>query len=668
LPRRGKTSVPARNRRRTGPAKIKYYMEKFKVTFYPDNKTIEVEKGKTILSAAISAGVYINSSCGGDGVCGRCKVIVKKGQVIAQPTGRISLEERKQGVYLACLANIQSDLEVEVPPESRLDFEKLSPQELELRLRGFYSESEEIASAKSILGDEIFAHSPLATKLYLELSPPDLKDKISDLERLYRQIRRIQDIPIMQTGLTNIRRLGELLRSSDWKVTVTLGKRNGTTEIVLIENGNTSHKNFGFCFDIGTTTISGQLVDLNTKKVLGTKATYNKQATFGSDVITRIIYAQKEDGLEKLHHAVIDGMNQMIQELIRQHGIDLNDVTCVLCAGNTTMTHLLLRVDPAYIRKEPYVPTANFVPTIRASEAGIKINPRGLLSCVPGVSSYLGGDVTAGVLACGLDNEDDLSILIDIGTNGEVVLGNKEFLISASASAGPAFEGSGLSCGMRASSGAIQRVKITPNQFKVEYEVIAGVKPVGICGSGYIDLVAQMLAVGLLEKDGKIKKIKNKCIREAEFGREFVVAFKEEANSTFDIVITETDIDNIKRAKAAIYAATAILVKHMSLQFSEIKKFFIAGGFGTYIDIGYAINIGLLPDLDKSRFIFVGNSSLAGSRQVLLSSEAMKKANEIAKKMTYFELSVDPGYMDEYMAALFFPHTDLNRFPSTAKM
>ena len=444
-------------------------MDKFKVQFYPDNKTIEVEKGKTILSAAISAGVYINSSCGGDGVCGRCKVILKSGQVITQPTGRISLEERKRGVYLACLATIQSDLEVEIPAESRLDLEKLSPQDLDLRLKGLYSESEDVESTASVLGEEIFVHSPLATKLYLELPPPDLEDKISDLERLYRQIRRIQDIPIMQTGLANIRRLGELLRSADWKITVTLGKRNGTTEIVLIEPGDTSQKNFGLCFDIGTTTISGQLVDLNTKKVLGTKATYNKQASFGSDIITRIIYAQEADGLEKLHHAVIDGMNQMIQELIQEHKIDLNDVNCILCAGNTTMVHLLLRVDPTYIRREPYVPAANFVPTTRAAEAGIKINPRGLLSCVPGVSSYVGGDATAGVLSCGLDDAQDLSILIDIGTNGEIVLGNRDFLFSASASAGPAFEGSGVSCGMRASRGAIQKVKIAPGNFKITW-------------------------------------------------------------------------------------------------------------------------------------------------------------------------------------------------------
>ena len=639
-------------------------MEKFKVTFYPDNKNIEVERGKTVLSAAISAGVYINSSCGGDGVCGRCKVILKKGQVLTQPTGRISLEERKRGMYLACLATIQSDLEIEIPPESRLDLEKLAPEELDLRLKGLYTETEEVEPSESILGEEIFIHSPLATKLYLEIPPPTLEDKISDLERLYRQIRRIHDIPIMQTGLTNIRRLGELLRASDWKITVTLGKRNGTTEIVLIEPDDTSHKNLGICFDIGTTTISGQLVDLNTKKILGTKATYNKQASFGSDIITRIIYAQEQDGLEKLHHAVIDGMNQMIQELTQEHRIDLNDVNCVLCAGNTTMIHLLLRVEPTYIRREPYVPTANFVPTIRAAEAGIKINPRGLLSCVSGVSSYVGGDVTAGVLSCGLDEEKDLSLLIDIGTNGEIVLGNREFLISASASAGPAFEGSGVTCGMRSSRGAIQRVKISPKEFNVNYNSIGEARPRGICGSGYIDIIAQMLSAGILDKNGKIKPIKNKRIRDGESGKEFVAVFKEESDSTSDIVITEADVENIKRAKAAIYSATAILVKHMDLEFSQIRKFFIAGGFGTYIDINNAITIGLLPDLDKSRFIFVGNSSLAGARSILLSYEAMKKVNEIAKKITCFELSIEPGYMDEYMAALFFPHTDLSKFPS----
>lgn len=639
-------------------------MEEFKVIFFPDNKTVEVAKDTTILSAAISAGVYINSSCGGEGVCGRCKIIVKSGKVIAQPNGAVSLEEKRRHIYLACLTTVHSDVEVEVPPESRLDFQNLSPQEMELRLKGMYSEAEEVEATVPGLTEKIFRHSPLATKLHLELPKPNINDSLSDLERLYREIRKIQDLPVLQTGLANIRQLGELLRDSDWKITITLGKRNDTVEIVLIESGDTSRKNFGLCFDIGTTTISSQLVDLNTKKALGTKVAYNKQSSFGSDVITRIIYACEEDGLLKLHNAVTDTMNQMIKELIQEHNIDLNDVTCILCAGNTTMIHLLLSVDPTYIRREPYVPTANFVPAVRAAEAGININPRGLLSCVPGVSSYVGGDTTAGVLSSGLYKENDLSILIDIGTNGEIALGNKDFIIAAAASAGPAFEGSGVTCGMRASRGAIQKVTIDPKTLKLKYATIAETKPRGICGSGYIDIIAQMLKAGILDKDGKIKIQDHRRVRSKDCGREFVVAFKEESESTSDIVITEPDIENLKRTKAAIYSASSILVKHMDLDFGKIKKIFIAGGFGTNLDVDSAIAIGLLPDLERSRFIFIGNSALAGAREMLLSYEAIKTAEEIARKITYFELSVDPEYMDEYMAALFFPHTDLNKFPS----
>ncbi len=636
-------------------------MEKCKVIFYPEGKSVQIEKGKTILAAAISANIYINSSCGGEGVCGRCKVILKKGEVISQPSGRLTLEQRKQGYYLACQALVQSDLEVLIPPESRLDLDKLTQEEIDLRLKGLYAKAEEVDSVKS-LEEGVFAHSPLATKLYLELPAPNHVDRISDLERLYRQIRKMNDIPVMQTGLVNIRRLGRLLRDSDWKVTVTLGKRNGTTEIVLIEPGDTSDKNFGFCFDIGTTTISTQLVDLNTKRILGTRATYNKQASYGSDIITRIICARQQDCLEKLHHAVIDSMNEMIQALIRDNNIDLNDVNCILCAGNTTMVHLLLRVDPTYIRREPYVPTANFVPTIRAAEAGIKINPRGLLFCLPGVSSYVGGDISAGVLSCGMYKEEEICMLIDIGTNGEIVLGNREFLISAAASAGPAFEGSGLSCGARAARGAIQKVTIDPKDFEVKYDVIRGGKAHGICGSGYIDIISCMLKTSLITKEGKFHQIKSNRLRQGDFGPEFIIAFRDEAETGSDIFITEGDIENIKRAKAAIFAAAAMLVKQMSLEFSDIKKVFIAGGFGTYIDVDNAVNIGLLPDIKRDRFIFVGNSSLAGARQVLLSHEAMKKIEEIARRITYLELSIEPSYMDEYMAAMFFPHTDSSRF------
>lgn len=645
-------------------------MDKCTVTFIPHGKKIEVHKGVELLSAAVACGVYLNSSCGGDGVCGRCKVIVRKGDVRTEPSGRITPEERKKGYVLACLSTIHSDVEIEVPPDSRLEFAAITDEDARLhRLKGIYSTIEEVDRGFTLLEKDVFAHSPLATKLFLELPPPTLKDNVSDLERLYREIRKINPIPVMQTGLSNIKRLGHLFRQANWKVTVLLGKRNETTEIVLIEPGDTSNRNFGFAFDIGTTTVSGQLINLNTKEVLGTKSTHNQQIAFGSDVITRIIYASEKDGLERLHHAVVDNINDIIQVLISEHGINLSDVTAILCAGNMTMIHLLLRVDPTYIRREPYTPTANFVPVIRAAEAGIKINPRGLLSCVPGVSTYVGGDITAGVLSSGLNRQESLSILIDVGTNGEIVLGNREWMAACAASAGPAFEGSGLTCGMRAVSGAIQKVEIDVENDNVEVETIGNARPRGLCGSGLIDLLAEMVGHRIINRSGKLERnFKTRRMREGSFGPEFVLLFSGEKGAEKDIVINEADIDNLKRSKGAIYAATSILLRFMGLKWEDIVCYYIAGGFGTYLDIDKAITIGLLPDLPRDRFKFIGNSSLAGAREILLSYQAMREAEEIAKKITYFELSVEPSYMDEYIASLFFPHTDMERFPTQKRL
>ncbi len=440
-------------------------MVKFKVTFSPDNKTVEVAKDTTVLSAAISADVYINSACGGDGVCGRCKVKIKNGQVLQQTSGHISNDEKKNGIYLACASLIQSDIEVEVLPESRLSLEGLTPKERAERIKNDYSAPEEAGYLQS-QAIESFRFFPVTRKIFLELPVPSLDDQASDLDRLERELQRKYKISASRISLAIIKNLGELLRSADWKVTITLGRREKAEEIILIEPQDTSSQNFGACFDIGTTTVSAQLVDLNSKKIIGTKTTYNKQAAFGSDIITRIIAAGKAEGLRELHLAVVEDMNEMIRQLTREHDVDLNNVTCVVCAGNTTMMHLLLRVDPTYIRREPYVPTLNFVPVMRAQEAELWINPRGLLFCLPGVASYVGADVTAGVLSSGLYKQHDPGILIDIGTNGEVVVGNSDFIMSCAASAGPAFEGSGVSCGMRAAKGAIQKIQIIGKERK----------------------------------------------------------------------------------------------------------------------------------------------------------------------------------------------------------
>jgi len=640
-------------------------MEKFKVVFKPSGKTAEVKKGADLLSAAVSCGVYINSSCGGEGICGKCKVIIKKGKFSTEPTGRISRAEKKKGYVLACLTTVGGNLEVHVPKESRLDLGKAKEAEARLdRLKGIYSKTVEIDKGKPIIDEEIFTHSPISTKMYLELPVPTLEDSVSDYERLIRGIKDKYDIPIVQTGLQNVRRLGSMLRSSDWKVTVTLGKRNETTEIVIIEPGDSSKENYGIAFDIGTTTVSGQLINLNTKEILGSKATYNKQIVFGDDVITRIVFAAEENGLERLHHAVIDNMNSIIHELVAEHKVPLNRITGVMCAGNTTMMHLLLRVAPKHIRREPYVSTANFVPVIRAAEAGIKIHPRGLLACIPGVSTYVGGDIVAGTVACGINNEDKLTLLIDVGTNGEIVLGNKEWMACCSASAGPAFEGTGVSCGMRAIKGAIEKVEIDP-KLDVKVTTIGKGRPVGICGSGYITLLSEMFKRGILQRDGKLNaNLKTRKIRKKDNELEYVIIPKSKAGSKRDIVIKESDIENIKRSKGAIFSAASILVKKFDLTFNDLDRIYIAGGFGTFLDIESAITIGLLPDIERSKFKFVGNSSLIGAREILLSYDTMKKAEEIAKKMTYIELSKDPAYMDEYISSLFFPHTNLEKFPS----
>ncbi|OIO37039.1 MAG: hypothetical protein AUJ74_00090 [Candidatus Omnitrophica bacterium CG1_02_44_16] len=639
-------------------------MEKHIVIFYPDNKKAVVDPGTTILAAAISAHIHLNSSCGGDGVCGKCRVIVRSGSVHAEPSGRMTPDDRKCGAYLACQALVESDIEVDIPPGSRLDMSALSKEELELRLRDVYSKAEDISEAMPQLGVGLFQYGPLVVKSYFELLKPNFDDKLSDLERVQRAIEeQIGPRPI-HTGLANIRRLGPLLRASGWSITVGLAQNDEAVEIISIEPQDRSKNNFGFAFDIGTTTVSGSFVDLNLKKALGTKAAYNRQAAFGSDVITRIIYAQAEDGLEKLHHAVVDLINEMIEAFIDEFKVDLNDVTCLSVAGNTTMIHLLLRIDPKHIRQEPYVPTANIIPVLKAHEVGIKINPHGLLYCLPGVASYVGADITAGVLSCDMHRSKEVNLLIDIGTNGEIVLGSSDWLMSCAASAGPAFEGSGMSCGVRAVRGAIQGVKITEKLDAVVSTICAD-KPRGICGSGYIELVSELLKRGALDKNGKINaNVRNKRIRKGESGYEYVVSYAGDTAIGQDIVITEADLDNLKRAKAAIYSGISILVRHMDMAINDINAIFIAGGFGTSLNIESAVAIGLIPDLPREKYIFVGNSSLAGARQALLSCQALKTAQAVSKNITYFELSTDPKYMDEYMAALFFPHTDSGLFPS----
>ena len=639
-------------------------MEEFKITFLPERKSVLIDRGTDLLTAALKTGIHIYNSCGGEGVCGRCKVVIKKGDYITEDSGRITEKEREMGYALACRTTPESNMEVFVPEESRLgDLEILTEELKAKRLAGLYTPVEEIEEEHYSAASKVFKHGPLSTKLFLKLPRPTIDDNIGDADRLLREIKKHhKEIHIIQTGLSNIKRLPRLLRESDWEVTVTLGNRNGTTEAVLIEPGNRSGENFGVAIDIGTTTIVAYLVDLNSRKVAGSKASYNPQVDFGEDVISRIIFAQHEKGLEKLHHAIVDTVNTLIDSLVSGAKLTLDDVTAVTCAGNTTMTHLLLKIDPAQIRKDPYIPAVNFMPVIRAAEAGIKINPRGLLACLPCIGSYVGGDIIAGILASGMDKAKDLCLFIDLGTNGEVVLGNKEWLMACSTSAGPCFEGGGLKCGVRAMKGAIQNISIKKNSLEVQ--TIGDMPPKGICGSGIVDIISELLKNRIIDRSGRMKQNTVCEIRDFDGVKEAVLVKAGDSATGKDITVDENDIKNLIHSKGAIYTGIEVLLKEAGFGKEDIKHVFIAGGLGTALNIRSAINIGLLPDLAEKNFIFLGNTSVAGAKMCLLSSEASDAAKIIADKTAYLDLSTSASFMNNYSAALFLPHTDMKLFPS----
>jgi len=628
---------------------------KVKVTFLPQGEVIQIEKGVTLLEASIRAGVYVNSICGGDGICGKCRVIVKEGDVITHPTTLLKRDEIKRGYVLACQTEVTGDVVVEVPLESRAKGKILIDKDAQ-RFRALYA---------PMKGQVFFKYEPLIQKIYLELPPPSLQDNISDHVRLYRSIKRQKKIPIMQSGLKTIRSLPYILRSYDWKITVTLGVRGGTVEAIQVEKGNTTDRNFAVAVDVGTSTVVAHLVNLNTFETMDAEATYNSQMVYGEEVTRRIIYAEIK-GEEKLREAIVNDINNLITALIYRNNIRLNDVMAVVCAGNTAMIHFLLELNPSYLRKEPYIPVCTYPPPIRAAEVGIKINPRGLLYSLPSIASWVGADVTAGILATGLYQADELTMLIDIGTNGEIVIGDKDWMVCCSASAGPAFEGSGVKSGMRAAEGAIEKVKIS-EEGKVHYTTIGEGKPRGICGSGLIDIIAELFRTGFVDRSGRLNPNINSKVRDVNGELEFILVPSSQTATKDDIVITQADIENLLRAKAAIFAGISALTKMLSIKFSDIKRIYLAGGFGNYLDKENAMTLGLIPDVQRERVYFVGNTSILGAKMALLSKDALDTAYKISKNITYYDLITYPDYMNEFMSAKFLPHTDVSKFPTIMK-
>ena len=588
--------------------------------------------------------------CGGKGTCGRCLVEIVSGQ--AQQPGDTRLERALAGknLVMACQTRVSADVTVRLTKAREASMQVVGDSHFLI--------SEEYLPDREAL-------SPLYRAVKLSVPEATVEEHYSDWQRLVREIQKEtgQQTPV-STDVWVLRELAEVLRANNGKVTVLFQRENGGIRVSDIKPGHIAVRAHGAAIDIGTTTIAVQLVDLVDGHIVSSRTSYNAQISRGADVISRIDYARTPHKLLELRNLVLETINGLLHDVAEDGGMHCEDIRAAFVAGNTTMVHLLLALPPRHIREAPYVPTVNGVPALSAAEIGLEIDSQAMVGFAPGVGSYVGGDITAGLLCTELSvNSEEVFLFLDIGTNGEIVLGNNDWTVACACSAGPAFEGSGIKCGMRATQGAIEYIEISDDGLYVNYDVIGGSKPSGICGSGLICLLGEMLVRGIIDQSGRLNTdIDTPRMVKIDNARAFVIDW--DLNGVPDLVITEPDIENLMRTKAAIYAACSLIMSNVGLDWDAISRVFIAGGFGRYLQVEDAVMIGLLPDLPYDKFTYIGNSALTGAYIALLSREHRQKLSEIAGKMTYIDLSSDPNYMDSYLGALFLPHTDMQRFPS----
>jgi uncharacterized 2Fe-2S/4Fe-4S cluster protein (DUF4445 family) len=642
-------------------------MTTYKIRFLPSGREVEVPAGTLIGDAARQADVDVLMPCGGQGRCGRCAVVIQEGQVRRRSTRRLSAADVEAGYALACQTTVEGDVVVVVPPQEKI----------ERRLK------EGKRAAKVTLPFPYDLHDQSLRKYAVTLDPPSLQDQTDDWSRLQRELARRHDLHGIRVSLPVLRKLSRALREGEWAVTVVVeldawDRPDEPARLIDVLPGEHLESLWAAAIDIGTTSNHVWLVDLISGEVMVQKADYNGQIARGEDVISRIIYASKGDGLEELQRLVVETLNRLLKQAAKERSISTDEIYKVVVAGNSTMIHLFAGVPPESIRLMPFIPVVNQLPPFPAGEIGLRtgsglrleVNSEATVDCLPGVASYVGADITAGVVSSGMcKEEEELALFVDIGTNGEMVLGDCTWLIACACSAGPAFEGAGVVHGMRATAGAIEEVWVNRETYEATYRVIGDEKPRGLCGSGLISLMAEMFVAGVIDKSGNINvDLPTQRVQSGQHGAEYVVAWADESATGEDIVITAVDIDNLMRAKAAIYAGFSILARSVGLTMDDVGRVLIGGAFGQYINVEKAIQIGLLPDKPFDSFHFLGNTSVRGAYMALLSREMRRRVDEIGQMMTYLELSADNTFFDEFNAALFLPHTDEIQFPSVAAL
>lgn len=619
------------------------------ITFEPDGLKTTVNLGISVSEAAKICGIKIRSECGGRGICGKCKIIVKNPENLTNLSENeielLSDEEIKKGYRLACQAYIKGNLTIYIPEESKILKRK--------------------TLIEGVLKEVIV--SPLVEKFHIVIPKPSLQDLRADFNRMVDSLRDIYGLNNLEIPFELLKTVPSKLRESNWKVTVTIWDKK---KILSIETGNTTQKIYGIAVDIGTSKVIGYLVNLLNGEVIATHFIENPQIIYGEDVITRITHVMKDPkSLEDLHKLAVKAVNEVITRCCEKAKIEQKDIYEIVVVGNTVMHHLFLNINPKYLALSPYIPTIGDPLNIEAKKLKMKIHPHGNIHILPIIAGFVGADAVGDILATGIYEAENICLTIDIGTNTEIILGNKTELFTTSCASGPAFEGMHITHGMKAVEGAIEKVKIDPETFEVHYETIGDTKPIGICGSAMVDIVAEMLKCSLIDQKGKFNLTKDiKRFQKINGRYIFVIADSNETKIGKPIVVDQEDVREVQLAKAAIYTGCSTLMRKRNISTDIIEKIFVAGAFGNYLNIENSIIIGLLPDVPPSKVEFVGNAAGSGAIMALISKEEREKTAKIAKKTKYVELAIDPDFHKELAASMYLPHKNLNKFPSVKKL
>ena len=621
--------------------------------------------GETLLETARAANVAIDAPCSGNGSCGKCRVKLLEGTVEGLQTSHITDEDYAAGWRLSCASKVSSDVTVMVPDiasayQSRMKTADLSTGE-EVAI---FTRLEEDLKAAGVDFSNDFVETEVA------MEEPTLEDTMPDTERLTMALEGALGCDKVCLSYPTVHKLARVLRESGFHVAVAGTLKDGVFHAMDVRNANEPQPMCGLAIDIGTTTVSAVITDLKTGKLLAKGSGGNGQIRYGADVINRIVEQGRPGGVERLQKAIVEETLQpLTRVLCASAKVDADRILRCCVASNTTMNHLLLGVDADPVRMEPYIPTFFHWDGLKAGDIRFVANPDAKVVLAPNIGSYVGGDITAGTLTSRIWDKDEFSLFIDLGTNGEIVFGNRDFMMSCACSAGPAFEGGDISCGMRATDGAVEAVTIDRETLEPILSIVgkAGQKPVGICGSGIIDVIAELYRTSAISAKGHFVRENRRILRDEHGMGRYVLAFSNESDTGREIAITEVDIECFIRAKGAIFSAIHIMLSSLDMDVSVLEHIYVAGGIGSGINMENAVRIGMFPDVDRALFQYIGNSSLAGAYALVLSNAAEEKVHELASNMTYLELSTEPRYMEEFVAACFLPHTNKELFPSSVQ-